>query len=191
MIGELRGMAAAVAGLQQAAVPATPLARTQCKQSPGPMSNQLEPVTPRGTSKSCGAKSGASYCKVPTNRGQRGRVGRWRRGCGTAAANAAAAAAGVAWENTRLSVQWMKVRGVSTSREVILPSFFVPVEPGVVEATDFASGLAGCAELSVPLKEVTRNLLKETVRNPVDLGIPSELWKICGLHGWWCGISCW
>ena len=47
-----------------------------------------------------------------------------------------------------------------------------------MEAPDFASGLAGCAELSVPLKEVTRNLLKETVRNPVDLGIPSELCKI-------------
>ena len=35
LIGELRGMAAAVAGLQQAAVPATPVARRQCKQSPG------------------------------------------------------------------------------------------------------------------------------------------------------------
>ena len=50
LIGELRGIAA-VAGLQQAAVPATPVARSQRKQSPGPMSNQLEPVTPRGTSK--------------------------------------------------------------------------------------------------------------------------------------------
>ena len=51
LIGELRGMAAAVVGLQQAAVPVTPVARNQRKQSPGPMSNQLELVTPRGTSK--------------------------------------------------------------------------------------------------------------------------------------------
>ena len=29
-----------------------------------------------------------------------------------------------------------------------------------------------------PLEEVTRNLLKETIRNPVDLGIPSEWCKI-------------
>ena len=51
--------------------------------------------TERDLQEGCGAKSGASYCKVPTNRGQRGRVDRWRRGCGTAAAaNAAAAAAG-------------------------------------------------------------------------------------------------
>ena len=35
--------------LQQAAVPVTPVARGQCKQSPGPMSNQLKLVTPRGT----------------------------------------------------------------------------------------------------------------------------------------------
>ena len=93
LIGELRGMAAAVAGLQQAAVPATPVARSQCKQSPGPMSNQLEPGdTERDLQEGCGAKSGAPYCKVPTNQGQRFRVDRWRRGCGTAAANAAAAA---------------------------------------------------------------------------------------------------
>ena len=121
LIGELRGMAATVAGLQQTAEPATPVARSQCKQSPGPMSNQLELVTPRGTylQEGCGAKSRASCCNVPTDRGQRGRVDRWRRGCGTAAANAAAAAAGVAWENSRLSVQWMNVRGMSNSREVI------------------------------------------------------------------------
>ena len=57
LIGELRGMAAAVAGLQQVAVPATPVARSQCKHSPGPMSNQLEPVTPRGTSKRAAEQS--------------------------------------------------------------------------------------------------------------------------------------
>ena len=125
--------------------------------------------TERDLQEGCGAKSRASYCKVPTNRGQRGRVDRWRRGCGTAA--------GVARENSRLSVQWMNVRSMSNSREVVLPSFS-SVEPGVVKALDFAGGLAGCAELSVPLKEVTRNLLKETVRNLVDLGIPSELCKI-------------
>ena len=83
----------------------------------------------------------------------------------------------------------MNVRGVSNSREVTLPSFS-SVEPGVVKAPDFAGGLAGCAGLSVPLKEVTRNLLKETIRNRVDLGIPSVC-KNCGLHGWWCGISSW
>ena len=55
--GELRGLTAAVAGLQQAAVPATPVARSQCKQSPGPMSNQLEPVTPRETSKRAAEQS--------------------------------------------------------------------------------------------------------------------------------------
>ena len=57
LIGELRGMAAAVAGLQQAAVPATPVARSQCKHSPGPMSNQLELVTPRGTSERAAEQS--------------------------------------------------------------------------------------------------------------------------------------
>ena len=77
----------------------------------------------------------------------------------------------------------MNVRGVSNSSEVFFSSFR-SVEPVVVRAPDFAGGLAGCAELSVPLKEVTRNLLKETIRNPVDLGIPSEL---CN----WCGISSW
>ena len=69
------------------------------------------------------------------------------------------------------------MRGMSNSREVILPCSS-SVEPGVVKAPDFAGGLAGCAELCVPLNELTRNLLKETVRNPVDLGIPSELCKI-------------
>ena len=57
LIGELRGMAAADAGLQQAAVPVTPVVRSQCKQSPGPMSNQLELVTPRGTSKRAAEQS--------------------------------------------------------------------------------------------------------------------------------------
>ena len=71
----------------------------------------------------------------------------------------------------------MNVHGMSNSREVIFPSFS-SVEPGVVKTPDFAGGLAGCAELSVNLKEATRNLLKETIRNPVDLGIPSELCKI-------------
>ena len=65
---------------------------------------------------------------------------------------------------------------MSNSREVSFS--YSSVEPGVVKAPDFAGGLAGCAELSVPLKEVTRNLLKETIRNPVDLGIPPELCKI-------------
>ena len=44
-----------------------------------------------------------------------------------------------------------------------------------MRAPEFAGGLVGCAELSVSLKEVTRNLLKETIRNPVDEGIPSDL----------------
>ena len=66
---------------------------------------------------------------------------------------------------------------MSNSREIISPSS-VSVEPGVVKAPYFAGGLAGCAELSVPLKEVTRNLLKETIRNPVDLVIPFDLCKI-------------
>ena len=35
-----------------------------------------------------------------------------------------------------------------------------------------------CAELSVPLKEVTRRMLKEKARNPVDLGIPAEMCKL-------------
>ena len=60
---------------------------------------------------------------MPTDRGQRGRVERWRRGSGTAAANAAAAATGVALENSRLSVRWMNVRGMSNSREGFF-SFF-------------------------------------------------------------------
>ena len=47
-----------------------------------------------------------------------------------------------------------------------------------MRAPKFASGLAACAELFVPFKEVTRNLLEEITRNPVDLGIPSELCKI-------------
>ena len=62
----------------------------------------------------------------------------------------------------------MNVRGLSNSREVIVLSFS-SVEPGVVKAPDFAGGLAGCEELSVPLKEVTR------MQN-------------CGLHRWWSGI---
>ena len=57
LIGELRGMAAAVERLQQAAVPVTPVARSQCKQSPGPMSKQLKMVTPRGTSKRAAEQS--------------------------------------------------------------------------------------------------------------------------------------
>ena len=57
LIGELRGMAGAVAGLQQAAVPATRVARSQCKESPGPLSNQLVLVTPRGTSKRAAEQS--------------------------------------------------------------------------------------------------------------------------------------
>ena len=106
--------------------------------------------TKRDLQEGHGAKPGASCCKVPTDRGQRGRVDRWRRGCGTAAANAEAGAF----------------------------SFFRSVEPVGVRAPKFASGLAACAELSVPLKEVTRNLLEEITRNLVDLGIPSELCKI-------------
>ena len=66
---------------------------------------------------------------------------------------------------------------MSNSREVTFPSFS-SVEPGVVKTPVFAGGFPGCAELSVPLKEVTRNLLKETIRNPVDLGISSDLCKI-------------
>ena len=66
---------------------------------------------------------------------------------------------------------------MSNSREVNFP-FVRSVEPVVVKAPEFVGGLAVCAELSVPLKQVTRNLLKETIRNPVDLGIRSELCKI-------------
>ena len=74
----------------------------------------------------------------------------------------------------------MNVRGMSSSREGILPSFS-SVEPGVVKAPDFAGGLTGCAELSVPLKD------------PVDWEFhlncdSSQLWFITE---WWCGISSW
>ena len=70
---------------------------------------------------------------------------------------------------------------MSNSREVVFPSF-CSVDPVVVRAPDFA-GLVRCRAFC-SLKDVTRNLLKETIRNPVDLGIPPEL-------GWWCGISSW
>ena len=145
LIGELRGMAAAVG------FAAGGCASDACgeKSMKAESWTNVESVgagdTERDLQMGCRAKSGASCCKVPTNRGQRGRVDRWRRGRGTVAANAAAPA-GVAWDNSRLSVQWMNVRGESNSREVILPSFS-SVEPGVVKAPDFACGLAGCAEL--------------------------------------------
>ena len=57
LIGELRGMAAVVAVLQQAAVQVTPVARSQCKQSPGPMTSELEMATPRGPSKRAAEQS--------------------------------------------------------------------------------------------------------------------------------------
>ena len=43
------------------------------------------------------------------------------------------------------------------------------VSPVGVRTPKFAGGLATCAELSVPLKEVTRRTLEEIARNPVDL----------------------
>ena len=59
-------------------------------------------------------------------------------------------------------------RGMSNSRE---ETFLFSVERVGVRAPQIASGLAACAELSVPLKEVTWSLLEEITRNPVDLGI--------------------
>ena len=178
LIGELRGMAAAVAGLQQAAVPATPVARSQCKQSPGPMSNQLELVTPRGTSKRAAEQSPKHpVAKCQQIEDSEDELIAGQKDVAQQQQMQQLQQQGLAWENSRLSVRWTNVRGMSNSREVIFPSFS-SVEPGVVNASDFAGGLAGCAELSVPLEEVTRNLLKETVRNPVDLRIPSELCKI-------------
>ena len=50
MMGELRSMAAAVTGLQQAPVsttPVTPVAQNRCKLSPGPMTIQSGLVAPR------------------------------------------------------------------------------------------------------------------------------------------------
>ena len=47
MMGELRSMAAAVTGLQQAAVSTTPVVQSPCKQSPEPLANQSGLVTPR------------------------------------------------------------------------------------------------------------------------------------------------
>ena len=57
---------------------------------------------------------------------------------------------------------------VSNSRE---ETFLFSVERVGVRAPQIASDLAACAELSVPLKEVTWSLLEEMTRNPVDLGI--------------------
>ena len=59
-------------------------------------------------------------------------------------------------------------RGMSNSRE---ETFLSSVERVGVRAPQIASGLAACAGLSVPLKEVTWSLLEEITRNPVDLGI--------------------
>ena len=67
---------------------------------------------------------------------------------------------------------------MSNSREVNF-LFFRSVEPVVVRAPEFVGALALCAELSVPLKQVTRNLLNETIRNPVDLGIQLNCAKSC------------
>ena len=50
-----------------------------------------------------------------------------------------------------------------------------------MRAPKFASGLAACAELSVPLKEVTRSLLEEITCNPVDLGIKTGE---CAVASW-------
>ena len=47
MTGELRNMAVAVTGLQQAAVSATPAAQSPCKQSSEPLANQSGLATPR------------------------------------------------------------------------------------------------------------------------------------------------
>ena len=135
LIGELRGMAAAVAGLQQAAVPATLVARSNASRV---LSNQLEPVTPRETSKWAAEQSPEhpiSKCQQIEDSEDELIIG------GEDVAQQ---------QHSRLSVQWMNVRGVSNSREVILPSFS-SVEPGVVKAPDFAG-----------LKEVTRNLLKDS-----------------------------
>ena len=44
--------------------------------------------------------------------------------------------------------------------------------------SSICGGLASCAEISVPLGEVTRQSLEEMARNPVDLGIPAEMCKL-------------
>ena len=57
---------------------------------------------------------------------------------------------------------------MSNSRE---ETFLFSVERVGVRAPQIASGLAACAELSVPLKEVTWSLPEEITRKLVDLGI--------------------
>ena len=56
------------------------------------------------------------------------------------------------------------------------------VSPVGVRAPQFLGGLAACADLSVPLKEVTRRMLEEIARNPVDLGIPCRNVQTRGVH---------
>ena len=51
MMGKLRSMAAAVTGLQQAAVSATPVMQSTCEQSPEPLAIQSGLITPRVSSK--------------------------------------------------------------------------------------------------------------------------------------------
>ena len=54
MMCKLRSMAAALTGLQQAAVsttPVPPVAQNTCKRSPGPLAIQSGLVAPRGSSK--------------------------------------------------------------------------------------------------------------------------------------------
>ena len=54
MMGELRSMAAAVTGLQQASAStalATPVMQNTCKLSPGPLAIQSGLITPRASSK--------------------------------------------------------------------------------------------------------------------------------------------
>ena len=83
-------------------------------------------------------------------------------------AAATAAAAGVACESPCRSVQWMNERGTLNSCEEAF-SFSCSVSPMGVRVPEFVGSLAACAELSVPLKEATRQSLEEMARNPVDL----------------------
>ena len=119
-------------------------------------------------------ESGSPWRKVLADRGQRGRVDCWRSRERTAAT---AAPAWGACESPYHSIQWMNERGTQKScgKAGLFSCFVSFVGVGNPKS---AGGLATCAALSVPLKEVTRRTLEEMARNPVDSGIPAEMCKL-------------
>ena len=85
--------------------------------------------------------------------------------------------AGVARENPCCSVQWMNERGTQNSCEDA-NHFSCFASPVGFRAPKFVGGLASCAELSVPLRDVRRQSLEELPRYPVDLEIHPEMCKL-------------